>query len=110
MKTLIKYNWFFLWFGTIIIAYFILSSMTIGCVPVCEYDTTSCDGSLVRICNADEQWQTIMNCDEVSSVANEPFVCCLVEFEGIEGIEGIEGVKELIHACVPESECKGELL
>lgn len=48
-----------------------------ACDPVdhCTVNTTRCDGAVVQICDADERWVELMNCDEVAAQSGGVWSC-----------------------------------
>ena len=61
-----------------------------GCIP----QATRCDGNVAQICDADQYWQDLADCDMVSSDAGVAFVCRFVSETNDDG--------EVVgHTCVP---------
>lgn len=67
-----------------------------GCTPT----TTRCVGQVAELCDADENYQELMDCDEVSAQSGAPFVCGWVDEETADG--HVRG-----HTCVPASAAGG---
>jgi hypothetical protein len=61
----------------------------LGACEECTPDTTRCTGARVDICDADGQWQKLMDCDAL--YASVPFQCCADPEGG--------------YNCLPEEEC-----
>jgi len=65
----------------------------LGCHDGCEPEETRCFGTCVEICNADGDWETVIDCDMVEP-ADMDWQCCFdAEFEE--------------HGCVPGG-CGGD--
>lgn len=56
-----------------------------ACEPVdhCEVNETRCSGPLAQVCDSDERWVEIMNCDEVAMLSGGgPWSCQALEDDG----------------------------
>jgi len=47
----------------------------------CEPDSTRCNGSVLEICDAEDDWFEMMNCAELYGTT-DPYVCCWNEEYG----------------------------
>ena len=48
-----------------------------SCSDQCETETTRCAGNAVEICNADGDWDVVMECDDVWSIDGASWQCCV---------------------------------
>ncbi|MCC7540001.1 MAG: hypothetical protein IT379_27525 [Deltaproteobacteria bacterium] len=64
-----------------------------ACDPVdhCTINTTRCQGAVAQICDADERWFELMNCDEVAAQSGGTWSCQALPDQGG-------------HACLPVDE------
>lgn len=65
-----------------------------GCSDGCESNETRCSGTLVEVCNADQNWELIVDCKEVDDGS---WSCCEVQLE------------DIAHGCLPLAECEVQL-
>lgn len=70
----------------------LVCALLCGCSTVCKIDETRCNGNHAEVCDANGQWQIIMNCDEVVG-GEDPWVCCAASTDAGP-----------IHACLPSCE------
>lgn len=81
-------NWLLAAIVVIVVA---LASMS--CHDGCDPEETRCSGTRVEICNAEEDWELVMDCDSVEPVEMDWQCCFEAEFEE--------------HGCVPGG-CGGD--
>lgn len=72
---------------------FLLTALLIGalvgaCHDGCETNDMKCSDNAVLICNGDEDWQTVTDCDDVDPVEWN-WICC-----------------EEFAACLPQTDCE----
>ncbi len=48
-----------------------------SCSDQCETEVTRCAGDAVEICNADGDWDVVMECGEVWSADGAEWQCCI---------------------------------
>ncbi len=71
----------------------VVAIAVLGCHDGCAPGKTKCSGNRVEICNADEDWELLLNCSNVEP-SDMGWQCC---FEGEYGD----------HGCVPGG-CGGD--
>ena len=77
--------------GLLLSSIFIIGAK--GCnEPVCDPEDTRCSDLNAQVCNSHGEWETVMNCQEVTPEGEDSFVCCA--FEGN-------------HTCLPAILCEG---
>jgi len=56
---------------------FLLAVGICACEPVdhCRIDSTRCLGPVAQVCDANERWVEIMNCDDVSAQSGSAWSC-----------------------------------
>jgi ABC-type protease/lipase transport system fused ATPase/permease subunit len=57
----------------------------------CKFASTRCAGRTVQMCDADRDWDDVMDCDEIFDLKGRDWTCC-------ESDAGAE--------CLPEVECE----
>lgn len=67
-----------------------------ACDNVCSTGETKCHGTVADVCDADGQWQRVMDCASVIGVDGESWACCAEYL----------GDSEVVHTCLPIDECK----
>lgn len=69
------------------IASFVAASAFAHCGPLhpCDPGSTRCSGSAAEICNARGSYDLLADCDEVSALSGEPFVCAPVDETNEDG-------------------------
>jgi hypothetical protein len=68
-----------------------------SCAPECTATQARCNGTRVEVCDADGEWQQVMDCAAVTGPDDVGWDCCLApESEG-----------EPLPACLPSTECRG---
>lgn len=71
-----------------------LVAVLAGCpAPVCSTLASRCDGQHAMLCDADGQWQTVADCDEVAASSGGEWTCQPTSSDGVE-----------VHACLPRGE------
>lgn len=66
----------------------------------CDPKATRCNGNVVQICDADEQWAKVMDCSEVYDHEGVEWACCWFTTPDF----GDAGA----HTCLPADECEEE--
>lgn len=72
----------------------VLALATLCCHDNCKYESTSCQGDNVVLCNSENDWQVVEDCTNVQPGLWE---CCVNAFE-------YEG--EWLTSCVPLDTCE----
>jgi hypothetical protein len=64
-----------------------------ACEPVdhCRVNDTRCSGSVAQVCDSDQRWVEIMNCDEVAAQSGGLWAC-----------QALDG--DAVHTCLPVEE------
>ena len=67
-----------------------------ACEPVdhCRVNDTRCSGPVAQVCDSDQRWVEIMNCDEVAAQSGGRWTC--------QALDGDAG-----HTCLPVEEDAG---
>jgi len=73
----------------------IAMSVFYGCdSDECNPEETRCNGSIVEICNYEENWEYAINCDKIEDFdAGIDWMCCIDPYDGV-------------NSCLPSDECK----
>lgn len=53
-----------------------------SCGDQCETEVTRCSENAVEICNADGDWDVVMECDDVWSADGAEWQCCIDPDDG----------------------------
>jgi hypothetical protein len=73
----------------------LIALFTYGCHDGCEPEATRCNGDVVEICNADEDWEKEADCSEIDDFGLDlDWTCCVDPADGL-------------HSCLPADECNG---
>ena len=86
-----------------LILIFLVSVLSlIGCRPPdgCASRSTRCVGNVAEVCDADQYFHELMDCDQVSAQSRERFVCGYVEEGTADGV--VRG-----HTCLPARSSNG---
>jgi hypothetical protein len=76
---------------------YVILFVFVGCSDNCEMHEMKCDQNMAMICNGENNWEVVTDCDMVEPVEKD-WICCAVEVED-----------ERIYACKPSDECEEDL-
>jgi len=71
-----------------------------ACISVCNVNESRCNATRVELCDADGQWTTVMDCDEILSFDETQWICCEAELSRYKDED------DLSFTCIPKTECE----
>lgn len=81
--------------GILILVLATAACRTLAVRDECPMGETRCDGEVAQICDANGQWQTLLDCNRVSELNRAAFACAPIVVEDDE-VGRLPG-----HTCVP---------